>query len=146
MTREWILTINAPDVWLTANKPKSRYERSRLAAAWRLAAYVHAQSAKLPKGLDEVHIRPIARFPLGKSPVRDAPNLSSTVKAAVDGLGPQDRGKSAAGTPWIAPGYGLVPDDNDKHVTLEQVRIGEPLSRMVWGYGQLLLVIREVIA
>lgn len=145
MSREWTLTIGAPDAWLTANLPKAWRARSVLTAAWRRASYQMAQAGKLPTGLVRVRIEPTARFVAGRAPVRDIPNLAPTIKACVDGLGPQDRGKTAAGTPWIAPGYGLVPDDDDKHVELAQTVVGEPLPRKAYGpLGQLVLRIIDL--
>ena len=142
--REWVLRIVAPDMWVTANYPKSRWARGPLVAAWRRASYQAAQAAKLPKGLARVRIEPVAHF-RGRPPVREAPNLSSTIKAVVDGLGPEDRGKTAGGTPWIAPGYGLVPDDDDKHVELVQTVIGKPLAPKPYApVGELVLTISEV--
>ncbi len=144
MSREWVLRIIAPAEWVTANYPKGRWARGPLTAAWRRASFQAAQAAKLPKGLARVRIEPVAHF-RGRPPVREAPNLSSTVKAAVDGLGPQDRGKTAAGNPWIAPGYGLVSDDDDKHVDLAQTVIGKPLPPKLYApTGELVLTIREV--
>lgn len=145
MAREWVLTINAPDSWLTANLPKSWRARSALASAWRRATYQTARAAKLPTGLTRVRIEPTARFIAGRAPVRDIPNLAPTIKAAIDGLGPADWGKTAGGTPWIAPGYGLVPDDDDRHVELGQTVVGQPLPRRAYGpLGQLILTITEV--
>lgn len=141
---EWTITINAPDRWLTANDRSGRRGQAPVIAAWRRAAFQMAQAGKLPKGLVRVRIEPTARFS-GRSPVREAPNLAPTIKAAVDGLGPQDRGKTAAGTPWIAPGYGLVPDDSDKYVELAQTVVGEPLPRKPYGpLGQLVLRIVDL--
>lgn len=138
---EWTITINAPDRWLTANDRSHRRVQAPIIAAWRRTSFQMALAAKLPKGLTRVRIEPTARFP-GRSPVRDAPNLAPTVKAAVDGLGPQDRGKTSKGMPWIAPGYGLVPDDSDQFVDLAQTVIGERLPVRSYTLG--LLVLRIV--
>ena len=145
MSREWTLRIVAPDVWLTANKPSGKPARTRLIKAWRTAAFQAARAARLPKGLDRVHIEPVAHFRGRARPVKEAPNLSSTIKAVIDGLGREQRGKNHDGVPWIAVGYGLVVDDNDKHVDLAQTVIGEPLPAKVYGsHGELVLLIREV--
>lgn len=141
---EWAITINAPDRWLTANDRSGRHAQAPIIAAWRRASYQMAQAAKLPKGLVKVRIEPTARF-CGRPPVREAPNLAPTIKAAVDGLGPQDRGKTLKGMPWIAPGYGLVPDDSDKYVVLAQTVVGDPLPRKPYGpLGQLVLRIIDL--
>lgn len=143
MSRDWTLTINAPDVWLTANDRRHRRVQAPIIAAWRRAAYQMAQAARLPKGLTRVRIEPVARFS-GRPPVREAPNLAPTIKAAIDGLGPEDRGKTAAGKPWIAPGYSLVPDDDDKHVELAQTVIGPPLPWRPLAMGCLILTIYDL--
>jgi len=146
MSREWILRIVAPDVWLTANKPSGKNARTRLIKAWRTAAFQAARAARLPKDLHRVRIGPVAHFRAGRpAPVKDLPNLSSTIKAVIDGLGREQRGKKPDGTPWIAVGYGLIPDDSDVHLDLEQTVRGERLPAKVYGsHGELVLRIREV--
>jgi hypothetical protein len=142
---EWTITINAPDRWLTANDRSGRRAQAAVIAAWRRAAFQMAQAGKLPKGLVRVRIEPTARFS-GRAPVREAPNLAPTIKAAVDGLGPQDRGKTSKGMPWIAPGYGLVPDDSDQFVDLAQTVIGERLRARQYTLGHLVLRIIDLSA
>lgn len=145
-SRTWTLVVAAPDEWLTANGNEPRHVRARLVRAWRAASFLTATRAKLPRGLARVRIEPVAHFRDGRRPpVRDTPNLAPTVKAAVDGLGRPDRGRSPGGKTWSAPGYLLVPDDSDKHVELEAIRLGDPLPASPYAMpGQLVLVITEL--
>lgn len=120
MSRTWTLTVVAPCEWLTANMilgELDKYARARIVKAWRQATYVAAFDARLPTGLDRVRIEVEARF-RGRPPVRDRSNLDPTIKACVDGLGPA-RGRSA--------GWGLIPDDDDKHLDGPHLTIGPPL-------------------
>lgn len=114
--REWSVTIPAPCEWLTANKitgTYNRHARTKITAAWRAAAADTAWIAKLPTGLDYVRIDAECWFPAtGRLPVRDRDNLRPTLKAAIDGLGPQTQ-RVRKGVLSVSPGYGLVVDDSD---------------------------------
>lgn len=142
MTRSWSITIVAPCEWLTMNKVLGTLHpmaRSRIVAQWRRAACAAANVAMLPTGLDHVLIEPVAHF-RGRAPVKEAPNLAPTIKACVDGLGPQRRTKTGT-----TPGHGLVSDDDDKHVTLAQTVIGDKLPAKPYApVGELVLTITEV--
>ena len=66
-----------------------------------------AKQAKLPTGLDRIHVT-LVWYPKDRRN-RDSDNPTPTLKAAIDGL----------------VKYGLIPDDNSEHVT----------SECVIGYG-----------
>jgi hypothetical protein len=145
VSRGWEITIGAPCEWLTANDRLDRWEKAHRVRLWRTAAYVHAVKAKLPTGLDRVKIVAVARF-AGRPPVRDVENLAPTVKAVVDGLGPRRETHRAGGEVIVSVGYGLVPDDSDKHVDGPYLSIGEPLPRRAYGQsGHLRIKILEVV-
>jgi len=133
------LIIPAPCRWLTANDRRIPIAKGRDIRAWRIAAFERAQAARLPQGLVLVRIEPVA-FVRGRSPVRDAANLEPTVKAAVDGLGPDRR---TSRTP-NAVGWGLVPDDDDAHVRQQPIRI-ERLPAHPYLPDQLALTITDLI-
>lgn len=140
--RSWVLVVPAPCEWLTANKNAGRYGQGRLIKQWREAVCMYARSAKLPKGLAFVRIDVEVRF-AGRPPVRDLLNLANTFKAAVDGLGPA-RTFTRDGQTYHSAGYGLVADDDDKHVDGPHPTKGPPMPP---GYraGQLILTITEVL-
>lgn len=143
MSRTWTLTIMAPCEWLTANKLNGRwdkYKRAKLTRTWRQTIVDCCRTGGLPNGgdrLELVSIAAVARF-RGRPPVRDSENLRPTLKAAIDGLTPARRyGKSER----EAPGYGLIPDDNDKHLAWATIRLGDPLPKTVQANHPGLLVI-----
>lgn len=144
--REWTIVIPAPCEWITANQLNnrhSRFSRSRLTLAWRTAACRLAAAANLPTGLDYVRIDAVAHF-RGRAPVRDRDNLRPTVKACIDGLTPA-RTFTRKGTIYHSPGYGLIPDDNDRHLAGTDITIGERLpDRPYAPVGELALIIREI--
>lgn len=111
--REWVLEIDPPADWVTPNdRTDRRYDGNR--PAWRARAAIEAQRAKLPKGLERVRID-IVIAP--ESRRRDDDAYSLTCKAIVDGLGPpffrRPSGKSRGAA---APGYGLIANDNRRHL------------------------------
>lgn len=137
--RTWTITIAAPCEWLTANFRGHHMARARLTAQWRRAACVAANIAMLPTDLERVRIDAVAHF-RGRAPVREASNLHPTLKAAVDGLGPQRRTKSG-----VAPGHGLIADDDDKHLDGPHITIGDKLPPHPYApVGELVLVISEI--
>ena len=129
----WTLTVRAPDVWINANKQLPHRAHTALVAVWRRAAYTYARHARLPQGLTRVRIQPVARL-YGPGVARDAANLAPTIKAVVDGLGPPH------GT---APGWGLIPDDSDRHLLLDQVVIDRG-PRRPYQLGELVLTITDL--
>lgn len=141
----WTVTMTAPCVWLTANDRRHHMAQAKLIKAWRVAAFVAAQVHHLPRGLDRVRIEAEARF-RGRAPVRESSNLHPTLKAVVDGLGPQ-RETRHRNIIRVSVGYGLVVDDDDKHVEGPFVTIGEKLAPQAYaGPGELILTITEVPA
>ncbi len=147
--RVWTLQFMAPCAWILANRNSAheRYSRSSLVRGWRRAMVdcCSCGDVVLPCGedrLDLIAIDATARF-RGRAPVRDSDNLGPTLKAVKDALAvPRRHGKHPP-----AAGYGLIPEDSDKHVAHAEIRIGEPLPRSVWeGHPGLLIVrITELI-
>lgn len=145
--REWTLTIPAPCAWLTANQLNNRhnrFSRSSITKSWRTAGYHAAKAARLPTGLACIEVLGVARF-LGRAPVRDRDNLRPTLKAVIDGFGPA-RTWTRKGATYHSPGYGLIADDDDKHLLRSDIRIGDPLPRHTHpGHlGLLMLTIQEI--
>lgn len=133
--RKWTFTMRPPcPEWLTANDRRDRWTQARIVRDWRHAAYLHAVGAHLPKGLGRVRIDIEARFS-GVPPVRDEANLHPTAKAVVDGLGP-GRGPSV--------GYGLVRDDDWKHLNGPHITIGDPLPAGPYRTGHLVITITDL--
>jgi len=97
--------------WLTSNKT-SRYQHG--SKGWRDATAVACRAAKLPQGLTPVTIHALAYY-TGRAPVRDLANLYPTIKACVDGCTPL-RISTRNGKRHTRGGYGLIPDDSDRHV------------------------------
>ena len=122
--REWRLEMPAPAPWLNANQRVDRRAQTEDRACWRDAAHTWAIARKLPKGLARVRITATASFPTLRR--RDVDNYAPTVKAVIDGL----------------KRYGLVPDDNAKHVISVELCISD--RRAISPLGLLVLDIREV--
>lgn len=141
----WTVTVPARCRWMTSNKGNARSKGGRMAIAhltrqWRFNAYSAASLAKLPTGLDHVRMDFEARF-RGPAPVRDRMNLYPTIKAVIDGLGPS---RISARTPY-AVGWGLIPDDDDTHLTMGDLRIGPKLPTVPYGdAGQLVITITNL--
>lgn len=141
----WTVTVPARCRWMTSNKGNARSVGGRMAIAhltrqWRFNAYSAASLAKLPTGLAHVRMEFEARF-RGKAPVRDRFNLYPTIKAVVDGLGPS---RITQRTPY-AVGWGLIPDDDDQHLTMGDIRIGPKMPTMLYGdHGHLLVTITDL--
>lgn len=144
--RQWTLTIQAPAPWVTANHRGHTRNIARAIRPWREAAYWAAKYANLPKGLALVQIDTVARF-RGRAPVRDRLNLYPTIKAVVDGLGPRREIHYKDGRRAVAVGYGLVPDDDDKHVHGPTIEIGPKLTDVKIGpIGELVVTITDLSA
>lgn len=142
-SRTWTLTISAPCAWLTANDTRHWSAQGALVRQWRNAVHTAAIIAKLPHGLDRIRVDVVARF-RGRAPVRDTDNLRPTVKAAIDGLA-QPRTFRRNGRTHHSVGYGLIADDDVKHLEGPYLTIGDPLP--VGKYaptGELILTISEV--
>lgn len=125
---QWTLVIPAPADWITSNDltKMNRYRRAELVRAWRGATVNYAAQARLPQGLDRVELLAVAEF-WGKPPVRDTENLRPTVKACVDGMGRATR-RTIKGKTHISPGYGLIADDDSRHLGETRLRMGETLG------------------
>lgn len=141
-SRKWTITIPAPCAWLTANNTHRMYVvQNKLIRAWRGGAYYAAMRAKLPTGLERVRIEGIVQF-RGRPAVRDHMNLWPTFKAVIDGLGPANRSRRTNGI-----GYGLITDDDDKHLEGPTWVIGDRLPASPFASpGDLVLIITEVAA
>jgi len=94
--------------WINSNERTHWAVRAEKTKAWRLVARNAAQNAKLPKGLQRVHITCTVHKTNNRS--YDAGNLAPTAKAIVDGL---------------VTDYGLLPDDSNEHVIGPDMRPGE---------------------
>lgn len=108
----WRVRIPYAGQWLTSNKPASyRYG----AKEWRHSTMVACHNAKLPKGVTPVKLHLICWYETSRAPVRDRLNLAPTIKAIVDGLSPTVI-STRNGRRHTRGGYGLLPDDSDRHV------------------------------
>lgn len=115
--RTWTIRIPFAGEWLTSN-PRStgnRYGRSRAIKDWRNATSAVCHAEKLPTGLQRVRLDFEVHF-TGRAPARDRLNLAPTIKAAVDGLTPLKVVTRKDGVRYTMGGYGLIPDDSDRHV------------------------------
>jgi hypothetical protein len=121
--REWSFELEPPAAFVTANDRRDRRGDSAR-PAWRARAAVEAHRLKLPKGLQRVRID-IVIAPEHRR--RDKEAYRPTCKAIVDGLGPpfvrRPSGKSRGAA---APGYGLMPNDSDKHLDGEHLHVVDP--------------------
>jgi hypothetical protein len=123
----------APCAWLTDNAVLGSLipqARSRLVFKWRKGMVDCCRAGNLPCGddrLEYIRVRATARF-AGRPPVRDgnAGALHHTLKAVIDGLTPEKRRK-VKGVVKISPGWGLIKDDDDRHIESSSIVIGEPL-------------------
>lgn len=148
--REWTLTVRAPAPMRTTNAArrlhwgKTSGERRML----RDVVCAEARAARLPTGLDRVHVAICCRFPDRLR--RDASNLHDQVgKACVDALGPARTVRDAKSpTGWRRePGHGLVADDDQGHVDGPYISIGEPLApveRRRYPFGGLTITITDL--
>jgi Holliday junction resolvase RusA-like endonuclease len=121
---EWRLEFPAPAPWLNMNSRLRHKAQAVERKLWRDAAHVYARQRKLPKDLARVHIVATLAFPTNHR--RDVTNYLASIKAVVDGL----------------VDYGLIPDDDDKHLQGPDLRRSD--RRSVSGYGFVVLDIREV--
>lgn len=110
--RVWTIRIPFTGVWLTSNKASSyRYG----ARDWRNNTHVACMAAKLPKGMLAVRLHGVCWWVGRVAPVIDNGNLRPTFKAIEDGLSLM-RVSTRKGKPHTRGGYGLIPDDSDKHL------------------------------
>lgn len=125
-----------------------RYKVARLTRKWRQAMVSACASGDLPRGdsrLDEIRIEAEARF-RGRPPVTDRNNLEPTLSAVQDALTPA-KVMVRKGRRIDIPGWGLIPDDKDKHVQSSTITVGEPLPKTVIAEhpGMLTVTITELI-
>ncbi len=118
------LKVAAPALFLSANNRLHHHARARLTRQWRDAGFIAAVQARLPKGLDHVHITAVVH-PAKGGRLGEASNVFPSIKAAIDG---------------VVGDYGLCPDDSDRHVTGPDIRRGENSV----GSGFLLLLIEPL--
>lgn len=110
---EYELFIKAPPgsdgkpAWLNANQRLHWAPKAERTRTWRDLAKYTAKAAKLPTGLQRVHILAYVHK-TDKRPY-DAHNLYPTAKAAIDGL----------------VDHGLIPDDTNAHLIGPDMRHGE---------------------
>lgn len=110
--RTWCIEIPFAGEWLTANRG-SRYRHG--SNEWRALANIACAHARLPRGITPVRLHLVCWYHTARAPVRDRLNLAPTIKAIVDGLTPKVV-SSRNGRPHTRGGYGLLPDDSDRHV------------------------------
>lgn len=118
--RSWELTIPAPCKWISMNSRHHWAVRAELTRLWRTTARVHAQQAKLPKGLESVHVEARIWKPTNRS--YDAHNALPTLKACIDGV----------------VDYGLLVDDSNEYLIGPDVRHGGV------GPAAVVLIITEI--
>lgn len=129
MTRpdSWVLEIPADTIWINSNYRNGWRRHANLVKWWRQTAHWAAKAAKLPTGLDRVHIE--ATFAFRDNRRRDVHNLMPTVKAVVDGL----------------VDYGLIPDDSTTFLLGPDLRVGEKLpGGRALDHGVLTLLICRI--
>lgn len=148
MSRAW--TIGVPVMqWLTANRELHYRRRAEIVTTLRSGVVAACHRADLPKGITPVRLSAIAQYTGRSAPVRDRLNLAPTIKAVVDGLTPRVE-KWRGGRAVVSLGYGLLPDDSDRHVldttwTLARLNADGPFEHGLPGYaGLVVLTITEV--
>lgn len=123
--RTWTIRIPYTGRWLTANRTSSyRYGRND----WRNNTLIACKAARLPTDLHRIRLHVVAHWTGRNPPVRDRDNLRPTVKAIVDGLTPL-RISTRAGKPHTRGGYGLIPDDSDKHIVATTIDLARSTSQ-----------------
>lgn len=135
--RSWTITIPAPGPWLTANIERFYLGRSAAVRQWREATVWACTAARLPTDITPVTIHAACHY-VGRAPVRDRLNLAPTIKALVDALTPP-RTFVRKGKTYTTAGYGLLPDDSDKHV----LGTDWQLVKAVDGVAHVELTVRE---
>lgn len=148
VSRSW--TIGVPVMqWLTANRELHYRRRSEVVASIRAGVVGACLRGNLPKGVTPVRLSAVAQYTSPRAPVRDRLNLAPTIKAVVDGLTPRAV-KVRNGRSVISAGYGLLPDDSDRHVldttwTLQRFDPDGPFNYGLPGLaGLVVLTIAEV--
>lgn len=146
--RTWTITVPV-EAWLTANLHLHFQVRSRHVHAIRRAVVAACTRAQLPTGITPVRLDAVVRYIGRTAPVRDRLNLAPTMKALVDGLTPHQV-KTRAGKQIVSEGYGLLPDDSDRHVVdttwrLERIDPANLGPLVLMGrVGQIVLTIHHI--
>lgn len=96
--------------WLNANQRMHWAPKNRITQAWRNATHYMARQAQLPS-MECAHITILVHKTNNRT--YDVHNLMPTMKAAIDGL----------------IDHGLLPDDNNKHLTGPDLRVGARRDR-----------------
>ena len=107
LMRDFIMTVQGPPCLISSNHRTHWATRALLTRQWREATHWAAKAARLPRGLDRVHIVAYVH-PAKGGRLRDAHNVYPTGKACVDGL----------------VDYGLIADDDDAHLIGPDLRRG----------------------
>lgn len=118
----WTITVPAAVQFLNLNQRMHWAPKADLTKKWRNTAHIAATTAKLPKGLERVHITAHIIKPTARQ--YDVHNLMPTLKACVDGL----------------VDYGLILDDTNNHL------IGPDLRQGGKGPAAIILTITEAHA
>jgi len=118
-----IVRIPAPAPWINSNQRQDLRAQTSTRRAWRDAGRIHAMSARLPKGITAVRV--IATCHPVTNRRRDVGNLYPTAKAVVDGL----------------VDYGLIVDDDDRHLIGPDMRPGMIVGKAVHPLGLMVLTI-----
>lgn len=100
-------TFDAPAPWISANQRHHWRAKADQTRRWRQSVRTLARRDGVPTGLDRLHITIMIHQQHPKKQ-RDVGNLQPTAKAIIDGL----------------VEHGLLPDDNDKHLTGPDLRRG----------------------
>ena len=122
MTDTYILTIEAPGPWITANQRGNWRASAGHVAAWRAKAAWAAKAARLPAIDGHVRITAFVQRNHRRGGRWDPTNWAPTGKAAIDGL----------------VDSGVLRDDSTRYVTGPDMRAGS-----VQPTNRLLLVIRR---
>lgn len=111
---EYALTFHAPAPWLTANGRTAHRWEAPTRRKWRDAGQTYARQSGLPR-LERAHIEVTIQFRDNRR--RDIANWHPTAKAIIDGL----------------VDYGLLPDDDDRHLIGPDMRRGSAVTVPGWG-------------
>jgi crossover junction endodeoxyribonuclease RusA len=109
---------------LRSNDRRHWRQQATEVATVRAAVYLLAKQAKIPQGS---HLTVTLHYAPGHSIKIDSHNLHPTVKAAVDAIASPPRKinpRKRMSKPWV--GLQLVPDDDDRYVTVAVPEIHRP--------------------
>jgi len=142
-TRTWTIEIPAPTPMQTSNRREHWTKISKRRKAWRETAYGRLAAAGLPKGLARIRIDVELRFTDRRR--RDAPNYySDVIKPCVDATAAEKRVKAKDGGYRVELGWGLIPDDTAEYLDLTAPRIGQPVPRIQYPFGLVVLTITDL--